>query len=220
MRGCFLELYREAWLEGAEKDRCKKARERGLFWIPLSCFSFFFFVFVLLFRVYVQTPGVGDFHGCPFKHFDKPQLQKLLSEFGLNCKSHSPSSSSFEKCVAFFPFSKSLQLACVLQDPLHRMEVKSSRNRKREVGALREPRQSYLGKMLPLHSIRLLFFLSFAIFGSSSCSLFRSCKAFRFSAELGSAPAIKMEVHLETCLSMFESLSVHVSTSVCVCTCI
>ncbi|PHJ22510.1 dna large subunit [Cystoisospora suis] len=37
-----------------------------------------------VFDNFQETPGVGDFHGCPFKHFDKPQLQKLLSEFGLN----------------------------------------------------------------------------------------------------------------------------------------
>ncbi|PFH35469.1 DNA primase, large subunit [Besnoitia besnoiti] len=81
-----LQLNRALWQDSHKFDREHSYTLRHIYgqegkradYPPLSCSK------IISGGGMLQTPGVGDFHGCPFKHFDKPQLQKLLSDFGLS----------------------------------------------------------------------------------------------------------------------------------------
>ncbi|CBZ50200.1 putative DNA primase, large subunit [Neospora caninum Liverpool] len=81
-----LQFNRALWQDAQKFDREHSYTLRHIYgqegkradYPPLSCSK------IISGGGMLQTPGVGDFHGCPFKHFDRPQLQKLLSEFGLS----------------------------------------------------------------------------------------------------------------------------------------
>ncbi|ESS29921.1 DNA primase, large subunit [Toxoplasma gondii RUB] len=81
-----LQFNRALWQDAQKFDREHSYTLRHIYgqegkradYPPLSCSK------IISGGGMLQTPGVGDFHGCPFKHFDKPQLQKLLTEFGLS----------------------------------------------------------------------------------------------------------------------------------------
>ncbi|KAL8427751.1 hypothetical protein Efla_004083 [Eimeria flavescens] len=86
-----LQLNRQMWRDSQkfEKEHAYNVRHmygmegKRTSYAPLRCTQ-------IIAGNVIGPPGTGDYHGCPFKHFDSRRLQKLFEDWGLSYKQIQP----------------------------------------------------------------------------------------------------------------------------------